>query len=196
MKIYTKTGDDGSTGLFGGKRVRKDDLRVQAYGASDELNAHLGAARTALAAGGASAERQALDAILREIQEQLFVLGADLASPRDAAKQSSYLPRVGEAAVTRVEAWIDEHEVKLPILRNFILPGGSPAGSALHVARAVCRRAERAAVRLAAEAAVGEEPVRYLNRLGDLLFVLARFANRLDKAPEAQWAPRKESPPA
>jgi cob(I)alamin adenosyltransferase len=196
MKIYTRTGDDGTTGLFGGTRVKKDDLRVQAYGAADELNAQLGAARTALAHGGLAAERLVLDTVLRRIQEQLFVLGADLASPRDAAKQASFLPRVDSAAVTQLERWIDEHEARLPALGNFILPGGSPAGSALHVARAVCRRAERATVSLAARAAVGEEPVRYLNRLGDLLFVLARTANRLEGTAETEWAPRREAPGA
>ncbi len=193
MKIYTRTGDDGTTGLFGGARVRKDDLRVAAYGAVDELNASLGVARAALAEEPARPEDHALDGVLRTIQEQLFVLGADLASPREGAKQASYLPRVDQALVAGLEGWIDEHERALAPLRNFILPGGSRTASALHLTRAVCRRAERSAVSLAARERIGEEPIRYLNRLGDLLFVLARYANHSSRTSETEWAPRRDA---
>jgi len=193
MKIYTKTGDDGTTGLFGGARVAKDDLRVEAYGAADELNTCLGAARAALGEEAADDRRVALDTVLRQLQEGLFVLGADLASPREESKQASYLPRIQTAAVVRLEGWIDEHDRQLPPLQNFILPGGTRLGSALHYARAVCRRAERAAVTLARRAPLGPEPVQYLNRLGDLLFVLARYANALSGATETEWGPRRDA---
>jgi cob(I)alamin adenosyltransferase len=192
MKIYTKTGDDGSTGLFGGARVSKDDLRVEAYGAADELNTCLGMARAALRDEPADDRRQALDRILERLQEDLFVLGADLASPRGDAKPASYLPRLETAAVVRLEGWIDEHDGQIPALQNFILPGGSRCGSTLHHARAVCRRAERAAVTLARQTPLGPEPVQYLNRLGDLLFVLARYANSLSGVAETEWAPRRD----
>ena len=192
MKIYTKTGDDGSTGLFGGARVAKDDLRVQAYGAVDELNSALGVSRAALRAEPAGPAQDPLDALLQKLQEDLFVLGADLASPREAAKEASYLPRLEPGAIAQLEDWIDEHESHLARLTNFILPGGSPAGSALHLARAVCRRAERATVTLAGRTAIGLEPVQYLNRLGDLLFVLARYANSVRGVREVEWAPRRE----
>lgn len=183
MKIYTKTGDDGTTGLFGGRRVPKTDLRVEAYGTVDELNAVLG---VALATGEGSI---ALRALLGGIQTGLFVLGSDLATP--PGEEASYVPRVSAESVDVLERAIDETEAGLPALNNFILPGGSLLGAHLHHARTVCRRAERATVALAAREEIGAEPVRFLNRLADLLFVLARAANHAAGVPDKEWAPRK-----
>jgi len=183
VKIYTKTGDDGTTGLFGGRRVPKTDLRVEAYGTVDELNAVLG---VALATGEGP---PALRDLLSTIQRELFVLGSDLATP--AGEEASYVPRVAAESVEALERAIDAAEADLPPLKNFILPGGSPLGAHLHHARTVCRRAERTTVALAARETIGAIPVRYLNRLADLLFVLARAANRAAGAAETEWAPRK-----
>ncbi|MBA3886612.1 MAG: cob(I)yrinic acid a,c-diamide adenosyltransferase [Acidobacteria bacterium] len=179
MKIYTKTGDRGQTGLFDGTRVSKDDTRVAAYGDVDELNAGLGAARAA----GMDDE---ISAMLDRIQRDLFALGARLADP---AKKIA--GRVTKAAVSaddieRLEGWIDALEADLPPLRRFILAGGSPAGAALHVARTVCRRAERAMVGLGAEA-FEPELLTYVNRLSDLLFVMARAVNHRAGVSEAEW---------
>jgi cob(I)alamin adenosyltransferase len=185
MKIYTKSGDDGTTGLFGGSRVSKTDARVEAYGQVDELNAVLGVAL----ASDDSPKLAALRDLLQTIQRDLFVLGADLATPR--GEESSYLPRVQEEHVVALERAIDAAEATLPPLRNFILPGGPAPAAHLHHARTVCRRAERATVALAKRQDVGAIPVRYLNRLADLLFVLARAAAHAKGAPEIEWAPRK-----
>jgi cob(I)alamin adenosyltransferase len=182
MKIYTKTGDDGSTGLFGGQRVRKSDLRVAAYGEVDELNAVLG---IALAAGAGE-----LAGVLAGLQRELFVLGADLATP--VGKETSYLPRVQPEHVTALERLIDEHDARLPELRSFVLPGGTALAAHLHHARTVCRRAERATVALAAAHDIGPVPVQFLNRLADLLFVLARSANLSAGVAETPWAPRAQ----
>jgi cob(I)alamin adenosyltransferase len=186
MKIYTKTGDDGTTGLFGGQRVSKTDARVEAYGVVDELNAVLG---VALAADD-SPKLAPLRELLLSIQRDLFVLGADLATPR--GQEASYLPRVQEEQVEALERAIDSAEAGLPPLRNFILPGGGAPAAELHHARTVCRRAERATVALAVQQDVGAIPVHYLNRLADLLFVLARQAAHVQGAPEIEWTPRKK----
>lgn len=179
MKIYTKTGDSGDTGLFDGTRVPKSDARVAAYGDVDELNAVLGLAR-------ASAVDDEIAGMLEQVQRDLFALGARLADP-----SKKIAGRVTKAAVTgddiaRLEGWIDRLEAELPPLRRFILAGGSPAGAALHVARTVCRRAERAMVGLGAHAFEPELLV-YVNRLSDLLFVMARAANHRAGAPETEW---------
>jgi cob(I)alamin adenosyltransferase len=192
VKIYTKTGDGGETGLFDGTRVSKADPRVAAYGEVDELNAWLGLARTALASqrrqpAEAAVERSGkLAAMVEQIQRDLFALGARLADP-----SHKIAPRVAKAVVTsaeieRLESWIDELEAELPPLRRFILAGGSPAGAAFHVARTVCRRAEREIVALGEES-VDPEVVVYVNRLSDLLFVLARTANARSGAAELEW---------
>jgi cob(I)alamin adenosyltransferase len=178
VKIYTRTGDGGETSLFDGTRVSKADLRVDAYGEVDELNAWLGLAR-------ASPLDPDLDAALANIQRDLFALGARLADP--AAKIA---PRVTKASlvdddVARLEASIDRLEAELPPLSRFILAGGAPSGAALHVARAVCRRAERRIVSL--EPAPDPVLVRYVNRLSDLLFVLARAVNHRAGVPETWW---------
>jgi cob(I)alamin adenosyltransferase len=178
VKIYTKTGDKGETGLFAGGRVPKDDARVEAYGCVDELNAVIGLVRAA----GPDVE---LDAALGRIAAELFSLGADLATPLDA--KASWVVRMDEAPIARLEAEIDRFELELAPLRHFILPGGSPAGAALHLARTVCRRAERRAVSLARTAAINDAALRYLNRLSDWLFVAARLANQRAGRPEEPW---------
>lgn len=179
MEIYSRTGDDGSTGLFGGGRVRKDDLRVEAYGAVDESNAAIGLARSL----GLDAD---LDKVLAQVQLALFDLGADLATPLDAAARQVLKP-VTDEDVGELEALIDRFEEEVEPLRQFIVPGGHPASAALQLSRTTCRRAERAAVRLADREAVGEACLRYLNRLGDLLFVLARVANARQGVSEARF---------
>ena len=178
MKIYTRTGDSGETSLFGGKRVRKDDPRVDAYGDIDELNAWLGLAR----ALGVGAD---LDAELAHIQQDLFAVGARLADPSDNVGTSVTKAALGDADTTRLEQLIDRLEAELPPLKRFILAGGSGAGAALHVARTVCRRGERHIVSLEppADAAL----LRYVNRLSDLLFVLARAVNHRAQLPETEW---------
>ncbi len=179
MRIYTKTGDSGETSLFDKSRVSKSHPRVEAYGEVDELNACLGGARSAGAPGD-------LGEALETIQRQLFAVGARLADP--AARIST---RVEKASVQledvqRLERWIDEFERELPPLRRFILPGGSVVGSWLHLSRTVCRRAERRVVGLG-EGAVEPILVVYLNRLSDLLFVMARTASHRDGSPEVEW---------
>jgi cob(I)alamin adenosyltransferase len=182
MKIYTKSGDGGETGLFGGGRVRKSDARVEAYGEVDETNAALGAARAALA-------DPELDAELGRIQSELFAIGAELASPHDAAVRRA--PTAIDAAwATRLEQAMDRWDAALPELRAFILPGGTPGATALHLARCVCRRAERQVVALAAQAEVDPRALVYLNRLSDFLFVAARVANHRAGRAETPWEPR------
>jgi len=187
MKIYTKTGDGGETGLFGGKRVSKDSKRIEAYGTVDELNSVLGLVRSLLKAVPPLAEMNSakkIDAILEQIQGDLFTLGADLATPLDA---NSSTARIQSADVLRIEKHIDAIDPELKPLKNFILPGGTQVAAMLHFARTVCRRAERRVVKLAKKEPIGESPVIYLNRLGDLLFVLARYANHLENREEQQW---------
>jgi cob(I)alamin adenosyltransferase len=177
--IYTKTGDTGDTGLFDGTRVSKADARVDAYGEVDEVNAWLGLVR-AQAPGGD------LDDMLEQIQRDLFALGARLADPRHRIAARVEKADVDAADIARLEGWIDRLETELPPLRRFILPGGIPAGALLHLARTVCRRAERRVVALGA-GAVDPQVVVYLNRLSDLLFVMARAANHRAGAQEAVW---------
>ncbi len=179
MKIYTKTGDSGETGLFGGTRVAKSDPRVAAYGDVDELNAWLGFVR-------AETADPDLAPMLEQIQRDLFALGARLADPAKKIAE-----RVTKAAVTaedisRLEGWIDRLESELPPLRRFILAGGCRAGAALHVSRTICRRAERSIVGLGSDA-VERELLVYVNRLSDLLFVMARAVNRRAGAAETEW---------
>jgi cob(I)alamin adenosyltransferase len=182
MKIYTKTGDAGDTGLFGGPRVSKDDARVEAYGAVDELNAALGVAR----ARGGDAD---LDALLAQAQDHLFALGAELATP-PGAKARAAVPAIDAAWAAALEQAIDRLEGELEPLRSFILPAGAPLAAELHLARAVCRRAERRVVALHRHERVAAEVLVYLNRLSDFLFVAARAANRRAGVPEAPWNPR------
>lgn len=180
MKIYTRGGDDGSTGLFGGGRVAKCHARVAAYGAVDELNACLGWARAAPLPGP-------LDEVLARVQAECFRVGAVLASP--PGRDPGVCP-VGDAEVAALEAAIDALEEGLPPLRNFILPGGAEGAARLHLARTLCRRAERAVVALAQEEAVDGVLVRWLNRLSDLLFVQARAANHEAGRGDEPWVGR------
>jgi cob(I)alamin adenosyltransferase len=179
MKIYTKTGDTGQTGLFGGPRVAKDDLRIEAYGSVDELNAVIGLARC-------EKLPKDIDSQLAQIQNELFDLGAELATPNPAAH---HMTGLGSKQIEAIEQAIDRHEAALPQLREFILPGGCRAAAALHLARTVCRRAERRLVTLvrSSSAPVSPELTIYLNRLSDLLFVLARAANAAAGTPDVPW---------
>jgi cob(I)alamin adenosyltransferase len=179
VKIYTKTGDDGGTGLFDGTRVSKADPRVAAYGDVDELNAGLGLARAAL-------DDAQVSAMLEQVQRDLFAVGARLADPAKKIAQRVTKAAVGSDDIARLEGWIDLLEAELPPLRRFILAGGSPAGAALHVARTVCRRAERAMVGLGSDAFEPELLV-YVNRLSDLLFVMARAVNHRAGTAETEW---------
>ncbi|PSQ97210.1 MAG: ATP:cob(I)alamin adenosyltransferase [Bacteroidetes bacterium SW_9_63_38] len=188
-RIYTRTGDDGTTSLFGGERVAKGNDRIDAYGTVDETNSIVGLARSHLS-GEAGAER--LDPVLGDIQEELFVVGADLATPVDA---TPIVPRVKAHHVKRVEARIDDFDADLQPLKKFVLPGGSPAGASLHSARTVCRRAERLVVRASASTPINEKTKVYLNRLSDLLFVLARWANKQAGMREDKWIPEDEDNP-
>jgi len=181
VKIYTKTGDAGETGLFGGPRVRKSDARVEAYGEVDELNAALGVVR-------AQVEDPELDGHLGRIQDQLFCVGAELATPQGARARSA-IPAVEPAWTARLEEVIDRLEGELPPLSHFVLPGGSRTAAALHLARCVCRRAERRVVALAAETEVAPAVLAYLNRLSDFLFVAARVANHRARRAETPWDP-------
>ena len=181
LKIYTRTGDTGDTALFGGGRVGKDDVRVDAYGDVDELNAALGLAR-------AIERMPRVDDVLVPVQRDLFAIGALLATPdRGRMQEQLAKARLDEARVAELEAAIDAGDAELEPLKAFILPGGTPKAAALHVARTVCRRAERRVVALAREVEVPALVVMYLNRLSDLLFVLARVANRRAGAGEAEW---------
>lgn len=181
MKIYTRTGDSGDTGLFGGGRVAKDDQRVEAYGDVDELNAVLGMAR-------AIEVMPRIDEVLVPVQRDLFAIGALLATPdRDKMAQHLEKARIDEERITQLEHLIDDAESELEPLRSFILPGGSPKAAALHVARTVCRRAERRVVTLQRTVEIPSLVVIYLNRLSDLLFTLARLANHRAGAGEVTW---------
>lgn len=183
MKIYTKTGDGGETGLFGGPRVTKDDARVEAYGAVDELNAALGVAR----ARGAGPD---LEPALAAAQERLFTIGAELATPPGARARAA-VPPVPAAWIAELEGAIDRMEAELPPLRHFVLPAGAPLAADLHLARAVARRAERRVVALHRREPVSAEVLAFLNRLSDFLFVAARLANLRAGAPEQPWDPHR-----
>ena len=181
MKIYTRTGDAGETGLFGGGRVGKDDTRVAAYGDVDELNAALGLVR-------ATAPAELFDADLEAIQRDLFALGGQLATPDpDKVRQALAKAELSSARVAVFEQAIDAADAELPPLRAFILPAGSPKAAALHFARTVCRRAERSVVALARGSQVPELFLVYLNRLSDYLFTLARLANRRAGRDDVTW---------
>jgi cob(I)alamin adenosyltransferase len=180
MKIYTRQGDSGGTGLVGGQRVSKDDARIEAYGTLDELSAALGVV-------GSLSQRESLVELLRQIQRDLFVMGAQLATPPPA---SSPAGEIAAGDVERLERVIDQHEASLPALRQFILAGGSATAAHLHLARVVCRRAERRVVTLSRHAEIGGQLIPYLNRLSDLLFVLARSANAAEGVADIPWQSR------
>ena len=177
MKIYTETGDKGTTSLFGGMRVSKSEQRLEAYGTVDELNSVLGVAR----AGGLSSR---LDEILEHLQHQMFSLGAELAAPDPAAQ---VMEPLGENTAKLIEQWIDEIEEQLPALKAFILPAGSPGAANLHLARCVCRRAEREIALLSESFEVRPAVLKYVNRISDLLFVMARKANQDAGVADVEW---------
>jgi cob(I)alamin adenosyltransferase len=189
-RVYTRTGDRGETGLVGGARVPKDSPRIVAYGTLDELNAAVGLARVfnaeRLAAGGPVRERHAwLDDVLRRIQNQIFDLGSELATPPSAVYEGMF--RVGEAEVTELEQLMDRCQQDLAPLQSFVLPGGGRIQGFLHQARTVCRRAEREVLALSRVEPIGEWPLRYVNRLSDLFFVLGRWVGKHMGEPEYLW---------
>jgi cob(I)alamin adenosyltransferase len=189
-RVYTRTGDRGETGLVGGARVPKDSPRIVAYGTLDELNAAVGLARVfnaeRLAAGGPVRERHAwLDDVLRRIQNQIFDLGSELATPPSAVYEGMF--RVGEAEVTELEQLMDRCQQDLGPLKSFVLPGGGRIQGFLHQARTVCRRAEREVLALSRAEPIGEWPLRYVNRLSDLFFVLGRWVGKHMGEPEYLW---------
>jgi cob(I)alamin adenosyltransferase len=183
MKLYTRTGDAGQTSLFDGTRVQKDDIRVAAYGDVDELNAVLGWCSCA-------AEDAALRERLAQIQADLFVVGAELATPPDTPA-AGRIPLCRPEHAARLEGWIDEACAGTPPLRTFVLPGGTELASRLHMARTVSRRAERSVIHLGHENKIRSEVVVYLNRLSDLLFAWARWANHQAGCPETPWVPNR-----
>jgi cob(I)alamin adenosyltransferase len=180
MKIYTKTGDKGETSLFGGERVWKDNHRICAYGTVDELNALLGLTVIEL-------NDPELKALIESIQNDLFTIGSDLATPNNKGNKGFVIPRVEKKFVEKLESSIDRFDSLLPELRSFILPGGIKGASYLHLARTVCRRAEREVIALAKVEEINPEIGIYLNRLSDLLFVLARYNNHISKHPDIEW---------
>ncbi|MDQ3282351.1 MAG: cob(I)yrinic acid a,c-diamide adenosyltransferase [Acidobacteriota bacterium] len=175
MKIYTRTGDQGQTSLFGGARVAKNDARIEAYGTIDELNSFVGVCR-------AASSPSETEAILHQVQSDLFEIGAHLASPG-----TSRFPGVDAERIEELERSIDAMESELAPLRNFILPAGTAAAAQLHVARTVCRRAERLVVALHDDSAATQSTIAYLNRLSDYLFVAARFANKRAGVEDVEW---------
>lgn len=181
MKIYTKTGDDGTTSLFSGGRVAKNHLRVETYGTVDELNSYLGVARS-------FKPSEKTNELLEKVQNQLFRLGADLATPMDA--KAEWLVRITPEEIMWLETSIDELTGLLPELKNFVLPGGVPAAAHLQLARTICRRAERLLVSLAEHEAINDQALIYLNRLSDWLFTLARYENFQAGESETKWIVR------
>lgn len=179
MKIYTKSGDDGKTGLFHGPRVSKDDARIEAYGTVDELSSVIGLARAAEVPTD-------VDLVLQRIQHQLFALGAQLATPDP---DDDGTPRIGGDQIAWIEETIDHFDGQLRPLKNFVLAAGTPGAAALHHGRVVCRRAERRVVTLAKTTQLSKEALVYLNRVSDLLFVLARFANSVANQDDVPWQP-------
>lgn len=181
MKIYTKTGDKGHTSLIGGTRVPKHHLRIETYGTIDELNAHIGLVHDAF-------PHDHTRNILKEIQDRLFTIGASLAS--DPEKSRMKIPDLHDSDIELLEKEIDQMNEQLPELKSFILPGGNLHSSFCHIARCVCRRAERLAVHLSEREIVNEKIIVYLNRLSDYLFVLARFISHIEQSEETIWKPR------
>lgn len=194
-RVYTRTGDDGQTGLVGGKRVNKDDLRIASYGDVDELNSVIGVVRSILAAapyeGTSPAER--IDAVLAFIQQELFDLGSELATPPESEYEG--MIRIADPHIARLEGWMDELSVDLPELKSFVLPGGGAAAAMLHVARTVCRRSERTATALVRRGDTSPATARYLNRLSDLLFVQSRWIAIATGHGEVLWQHGLEPPP-
>jgi cob(I)alamin adenosyltransferase len=184
-RVYTRTGDKGDTALVGGKRVPKDALRIEAYGTVDELNSIVGLARAFNAEAPPAPLVDRLEGILRRLQNELFDLGSELATPADSFYEGMF--RVGDEDVKALEKLMDECQKDLEPLKSFILPGGGKVSAFLHQARTVCRRAERIVLRLGREEDLGPAPLRYLNRLSDLFFVLSRWVAKHSGEPEYLW---------
>jgi cob(I)alamin adenosyltransferase len=185
-RVYTRTGDKGETALVGGKRVPKDSQRIEAYGTIDELNAIVGLARAFNEEKlGESEPHRFLDLVLRQIQDELFDLGSELATPPDFFQEGMY--RVGEREVKKIEQLIDECQKSLEPLKSFVLPGGGKLGAYLHQCRTVCRRAEREILRLSRVEEMSEWPLKYVNRLSDLFFVLSRWISKQTGEEEYLW---------
>lgn len=180
MKIYTKTGDKGETGLFGGERVSKHSVRIEAYGTLDELNSFIGLTITEV-------EDEAVKKLLQIIQNQLFSIGADLATPDNEKTKKLNVFRTPEDYYLSIEKEIDKYETKLKQLKNFILPGGSKGAALLHICRTITRRAERTVVALNNAVKIGNNIIIFLNRLSDLFFVLARYENAITGTPDIEW---------
>jgi cob(I)alamin adenosyltransferase len=180
MKIYTKTGDKGETGLFGGGRVSKSSERIEAYGTIDELNSFIGLAITEI-------KSEDIKKLLQKIQNQLFTVGSDLATIWTSKTEKLNIPRVTKEFYLEAEKEIDKFENELEPLKNFILPGGSKSSSLLHICRTICRRAERRIIALNKIEKINEHIVIYLNRLSDLFFVLSRFENKVSNHPDIKW---------
>ena len=183
MKIYTKTGDKGETGLFGGERVSKNSPRISAYGTIDELNSFIGLAITEI-------KDESVKNNLLTIQNYLFVIGSDLATPDTEKNKKLNIQRTPETYFIELEKMIDHYESKLEELRNFILPGGSKSAALLHICRTICRRAEREVVSLKNSVTIGNNIIIFLNRLSDLFFVLSRFENKVSNQPDIIWNPK------
>jgi len=183
MKIYTKTGDKGETGLFGGERVSKDSPRISAYGTIDELNSFIGYTITEI-------KDQSVKDNLLKIQNYLFTIGSDLATPETSKNTKLNIQRTPKLFYEEIEKMIDHYEEQLEELRNFILPGGSKSAALLHVCRTICRRTEREVVALKNSVTIGENIIIFLNRLSDLLFVLSRFENKVSNHPDTIWNPK------
>jgi cob(I)alamin adenosyltransferase len=183
MKIYTKTGDGGETGLFGGERVSKNSQRINAYGTIDELNAYIGLAITEV-------KDEKVKTDLQKIQKQLFTVGTDLATPNNEETKKLRIDRTPSSFYEEIEKLIDDYDSKLDELKNFILPGGSKCAALLHICRTICRRAEREVVSLSDAVKIENNIIILLNRLSDLLFVLSRFENKVSNHPDIIWNPK------
>lgn len=180
MKIYTKKGDKGDTSLFGGKKLPKDAIRIEAYGTVDELNSFLGLAEIEV-------KDKSVKKVIRELQNQLFTVGSDLATPIDLIEKNFIIPRVTEDFIVNSEKLIDKYSDLTPELKNFILPGGTKGASLLHISRSVCRRAERRVVSLIQQEQINRNIIIFLNRISDLLFVLARYENFSSGKNDINW---------
>lgn len=182
MKIYTKTGDQGETGLFGGERVSKHSTRLDAYGTVDELNSFIGYTITEVISND-------IKSLLTDVQQKLFVVGSDLATPQTEKNQKLKITRTPDHYISETEKLIDNYESQLEELKNFILPGGSKGAALLHICRTIARRAEREIVALKNTEEIGYNIIIFLNRLSDLFFVLSRFENKCSNIPDTKWIP-------
>ncbi|HMU42285.1 MAG TPA: cob(I)yrinic acid a,c-diamide adenosyltransferase [Ignavibacteriaceae bacterium] len=182
MKIYTKTGDNGETSLFGGERVGKNNIRIKAYGSLDELNSFIGLTL-------AKVKNEKIQEVLFNLQNKLFIVGSDLATPSSEKNKKLNIQRTSPEYITEVENWIDEFSSNLDDLKNFILPGGSEGAALLHICRTIARRAEREIVELKRTEQINENVIIFTNRISDLFFVLSRYENKHSNIPDIKWVP-------